>query len=190
MKKYIVLFLAAVMVLTLGACTPKEIVNDDDNIVVEDPQNQDEIVDPSPKTESQEVTLYFGNNKYIETGDESIEKLIGEKRVIEYGDISIEESIVRELINGPENTDELSSSIPTTVKLLGVEVADGTAFVNFAQEGMYGGSLQELFTIEQIVSSLIDLDGIERVQFLIDGKKTETLMGHYSIDEPFEKSVE
>lgn len=192
MKKYLVFLLAAIMLLTLAACTPKKPANED-NIVVENPKDggentdNDDVVDPSPKTESKEVTLYFANKKYVEIGDENLEKLITEKRLIEYGDISIEESIVRELMKGPENTEELSSPFPATAKLLGVEVADGTAFVNFASEGMYGGSLQEYFTIDQIVSSLIELDNIDRVQFLIDGKKAETLMGHFSIDEPFEK---
>lgn len=191
MKKYLVFLLAAIMLLTLAACTSKKPANED-NIVVENPKDGEEdtdnndVVDPSPKTESKEVTLYFANKKYVEIGDENLEKLITEKRLIEYGDISIEESIVRELMKGPENTEELSSPFPATAKLLGVEVADGTAFVNFASEGMYGGSLQEYFTIDQIVSSLIELDNIDRVQFLIDGKKAETLMGHFSIDEPFE----
>lgn len=173
MKKIIGILLVAIMVLTLGACKPK------------DPVVENEVVDPSPKTESKEVTLYFSNKEYVETGDESLEKLGTEKRVVEYGDISLEESIVRELIKGPEDTEKFSTGIPSSAKLIGVEVAEGTAFVNFAREGMYGGSLQETFTIFQIVGSLLELDSVDRVQFLIDGKKDESLMGHYSIEEPF-----
>ncbi|NLK44706.1 MAG: GerMN domain-containing protein, partial [Tissierellia bacterium] len=93
-------------------------------------------------------------------------------------------------IKGPVNPENSSTVVPSTVKLLGVEVADGTAYVNFAQEGMYGGSMQETFTINQIVASLLELDSVDRVQFLIDGKKAETLMGHYSIEEPFESITE
>lgn len=182
MKKYLGIVLAVLMILTLAACAPE-------NPAVETPkdnvENNGEVVDPSPKTESKEVTLYFANNEYIETGDESIEKLGTEQRVVEYGDTSLEESIVRELIKGPENTEKFSTEIPSSAELIGVEVADGTVFVNFAGEGMYGGSLQETFTINQIVASLLALESVERVQFLIDGKKAESLMGHYSIEEPF-----
>ena len=92
---------------------------------------------------------------------------------MEYGDISLEEVIVKELMKGPKN-DNLNTVIPSSVKLLGVEVSDGTAFVNFSQEGLFGGSMQEDFTITQIVNSLLELDSVERVQFLIDGEKVES----------------
>lgn len=192
MKKYIGVLLALVLVLSLGACAPKKTVDEETPPIVVDPADDneddidDQVVDPTPEGESQKVTLYFANKEYIVTGDEDLEKIFSEERVVEYGDISLEERIVRELIKGPEDTDKLSTVIPSTVKLIGVEVADGTAFVNFAQEGMYGGSLQEIFTIDQIVTSLTDLNSVDRVQFLIDGKVAESLMGHISIDEPFE----
>lgn len=181
MKKIIGVLLVAIMILTLGACKPK------DPVVEKGPVVENEVIDPSPKTESKEVTLYFANNEYVETGDESIEKMGFEKRIVEYGDISLEESIVRELMNGPEDTEKFYTGIPSSAKLIGVEVAEGTAFVNFAREGMFGGSLQETFTIFQIVGSLLELDSVDRVQFLIDGKKDESLMGHYSIEEAFEE---
>jgi len=177
MKKIIGILLVVIMIFTLVACQSKE------------PNVENDVIDPSPKTESKEVTLYFPNKEYIDTGDESLEKLGTEKRVVEYGDVSLEENIVKELMKGPEDTEKFSTGIPSTAKLIGVEVAEGTAFVNFAREGMYGGSLQESFTILQIVGSLLELDSVERVQFLIDGKKEESLMGHYSIEEPFEEFI-
>lgn len=195
MKKRIGILLLVLILLTLGACskknepggTPPAVENPTGNDVQD---KEDEIVDPTPERQTKEVNLYFANNKYIETGDESLEKLVIEKRTVEYGDISLEERIVKELIKGPEDTEKASTVIPSTAKLLGVEVADGTAYVNFAQEGLYGGSMQEAFTINQIVASLLDLDSVNRVQFLIDGKKTDTLMGHYSIEEPFDSIIE
>lgn len=193
MKKHISILLLLLILLTLGACSKKDL--GDTPPVVENPTendqiDQDEVVDPNPEKETKEVNLYFANGEYIETGDESLEKLIVEKRMVEYGDVSLEEKIVRELMKGPENTEKASTVIPSSIKLLGVEVADGTAYVNFAQEGLYGGSMEESFTINQIVSSLLDLDSVDRVQFLIDGKKAETLMGHYSIEEAFENIME
>ena len=197
MKKHIGILLLILFLFTLGACAPKNEVKDTPPQVVEQTETEDntqdeedEVVDPTPEGESKEVTLYFVNGEYIETGDESLEKLVKEIRTVEYGDISLEEKVVRELIKGPVNPENSSTVVPSTVKLLGVEVADGTAYVNFAQEGMYGGSMQETFTINQIVASLLELDSVDRVQFLIDGKKAETLMGHYSIEEPFDSITE
>lgn len=169
------------MVFSMAACSsPDKKPSGND-----EKPDTDLIVEPSPKTDEKEVALYFVNKKYVETGDEKIEKLITEKRIVKYGDISLEEAVVRELMKGPESP-ELNTEIPSSAKLISVETADGTAFVNFAQEGLYGGSLQESFTISQIVNSLIGLGSTKKVQFMIDGKKAETLMGHLDISKPFE----
>ncbi|MCG4586451.1 GerMN domain-containing protein, partial [Anaerosalibacter bizertensis] len=133
--------------------------------------------------------LYFVNKKYIETGDESLEKLIPEKRVVKYDEMPIEEAIVRELMKGTED-DSISTVIPSGVELIDVKVSDKTAFVNFKQEGLNGGSLEERFTLDQIIKSLIELESVDKVQFLIDGQKAETLMGHLDISEPLDNIME
>ncbi|MBZ2174758.1 GerMN domain-containing protein [Schnuerera sp. xch1] len=191
MKKFIVIFLVIILSLSLVACNNTESPEDENPIEEQDnaEENDDEIVEPTPNTDEVEVTLYFANKEYVETGDESLEKLIAEKRTVEYGDTSLEETVVKELIKGPES-EELSTIIPQSINLLGIEIADGTAFVNFSQEGLYGGSMQEGFTISQIVNSLLELDSVDRVQFLIDGEKAESLMGHISIMDPFEEPNE
>lgn len=182
MRKNLAVFLALVMILALTACNMVPKAPNKNGV----PDEGDKILEPSPQTEEKEITLYFANKNYIQTGDENLEKVIAEKRVIQYGNTSLEEVVVRELMLGPQNN-ELLTEIPSGIKLLGVEVSGGTAFVNFAQEGLHGGSLQESLTISQIVKSLTELENVDRVQFLIDGKKAETLMGHMSIFEPFEK---
>lgn len=179
MRRIIIILFIAILALSLIACNNESIGS---------------VEAPGPdKTklnqETKEVVLYFANKEYIETGNEDLEKLIPEKRVIEYGDISLEEAIVEELIKGPEG-ENLSSPIPSTAQLLSVELSEDTVYVNFAGEGMYGGSLQESFTINQIVASLLELDGVHKVQFLIDGEKTDSLMGHLEIEEPFEDIIQ
>lgn len=192
MKKIIAIIMILVLILSLAACKKDQAPDTEEPVVktpVEEPvDEEDEVVDPTPAIDSREVTLYFLNEKYIETGDESLEKLIPETRTIEIGNISLEESIVRELMAGPK-TEGVLTVIPSSAQLLGVEVADKTAFVNFASEGLFGGSLEETYTINQIVASLVDLDSVDRVQFFIDGQKGDSLMGHYSIEEPFESPI-
>src|SRR5699024_1003591 len=155
-------------------------------ILDEDTENN--VVEPAPETKEKEITLYFVNKDYIDTGDESLEKLIGEKRVIKFDSTPLEEAVVKELIEGAKNP-KLSTVIPSNAQLINVEVADKTAFVNFAQEGLFGGSMQEIFTLNQIIKSLLELDSVDKVQFLIDGKKAESLMGHYNISQPFKEPV-
>lgn len=211
MKKLLIIFLSIILVFTLSACrstinkaednnieekendiaglkteTVEDEMNEEGEEIEEEPEN--EVVEPTPETNEKEVTLYFVNKEYIETGNESLEKLIGEKRVIKYDGISLEEAIVQELIEGTKDP-KLATVIPSNVQLINVEVADKTAFVNFAQEGLFGGSMQETFTLSQIIKSLTELDTVDKVQFLIDGKKADSLMGHYDISQPFENPV-
>lgn len=190
MKKFISILLIAILVIGLGACTadtdPNKDIVEQDPIENEENNNPDnETEEPTPEVNSEEVVLYFANAEYVETGNEDLEHLITETRVIEYDDISLEEAIIRELIKGPES-EELTSPIPETLNLIGVEVSQGIAYIDLAGEGLHGGSLQEYFTIEQIVNSLVGLDYIDKVQFLIDGEIADSLMGHYVIDEPLE----
>lgn len=165
MKRMLSVLLILIVVLSLTACSTSA--------------NQ-----PPPQTKDQEVTLYFANKAYVENGDEKLEKVKPEKRVLQPGDLPLEEAIVRALITGPESKD-LQNGIPESVKLLDVKVSGSTALVNFAEEGLHGGSLQEGLTITQITRTLTELPNIEKVQFLVNGQKAESLMGHIDITEPF-----
>lgn len=179
MKKTLAILMILVLSVGIISCKNEEETPQVEEPVVEEP------VEEIPEPETIKVTLYFANEKYIEIGDESLQKLIPEIREIENTEDNLEEAIVRALMEDPES-DNLRTVIPSSTKLNGVEVADGTAFVDFARDGMHGGSLQETFTIYQIVASLIELDTVDRVQFLIDGEIDDSLMGHYSIDVPFD----
>lgn len=172
--------------------------NDVDPMEDEEVNNEDEAVDPEPESEPEPetegdvetVTLHFASRDFMVDGDETAEAMLTEEREVEYEDASLAEAVVDELIAGPEDIDTMVTVIPDQVTLLGVEVEDGTAFVDFSSENLTGGSLQETLTVNQIVNTLIQLDDVERVQFLIDGEKAETLMGHLEISEPFETTLE
>ena len=204
MKKSLLLIFILVLSLVFVACATEKPNEDltDQGPIVEDPipeddedvdENLDEdvddeenqVVDPTPETYTETVTLYFVSNSYIMTGDETGEVMVSEQREIEYDDTSLEEAVVRALMDGPEDSETMETLIPESVTLSSVEIEDGTAFVDFDREGLSGGSMQENFTIRQIVDSLIELSAVDRVQFLVDGQKDESLMGHIEISEPF-----
>lgn len=124
------------------------------------------------------VTLYFGDRQAM--------YLVPEEREVVKGNRTLEEVVVAELIKGPQNP-ELVKTIPEGTKLLSVKVVDGIAYVNFSKEFQtrhWGGSTGETFTIFSVVNSLARLDGIEKVQFLLEGEKMETLAGHMETTEP------
>ncbi|MFZ5631995.1 MAG: GerMN domain-containing protein [Bacillota bacterium] len=135
-------------------------------------------ISASPKDTPVKVTLYFS--------DSQADKLVPEEReVVKKGD-SLEEIIVKELIKGPTGKG-LLKTIPESARLLSLSVVDGVAYVNFSREIQtrhWGGSSGETMTVYSVVNSLARLDGIKKVQFLVEGKKVESLLGHMDTSEP------
>lgn len=184
MKKILTLLLIFVLLISFSACA-KETPPPEEPIVETPPvETPEEPVDEGPP--QKEVKLYFANEEYIQTGNESLEKMIVETRTIDIMEMGLEELVVRALMEGP-TVEGARNVIPATAKLNSVEVKDNTAFVDFASEGMHGGSLEETYTINQIVASILDLGTVDKVQFLIDGQIRDSLMGHYGIEKPFEE---
>lgn len=191
MKRVVIFLLLIALILNLAACKKKteDLPGEEPTELIE--EIADEIEEPSDAKESEEVEeeeeeikviLFFTNKNYIETGDESTKKLLPEYRNISR-DRVLEEAIIEELIEGPIK-DRSVTLIPNTVQLIDVKVEDGTAYVNFKEEGLRGSSTQETFTIMQIAASLLQLDHVEQVQFLVEGEVVESLMGHVDTTEP------
>lgn len=66
--------------------------------------------------------------------------------------------------------------------------ADGNAFVDLsrhASAGHPGGSLDELFTVYALVNALVgNVQEIDSVQILIEGREVDTLAGHVDLRRP------
>jgi len=183
MKKIIMCILLILFLLVgMVGCVNK--VQQNDVKQEEPPKQNDTITTPQSEDNQIDVTLYFANNEYVATGNESLPKVLPETRKINVGEKPLAEAIVDELQKGPQNKD-LSTALRSDIKILGVKVSDNTAFVNLSSENLHGGSLEELLVIEQITKSLNALEEVKQTQFLVDGKKAETLMGHADTTEPF-----
>jgi len=99
------------------------------------------------------------------------------------------EAIIEELIKGPTRSD-LTKTMPDGTRLISLEVTNGVAYVNFSREfkeNHWGGSSGETMTLYSVVDSLTELPEIKKVQFLIEGNKTDTLAGHYDILNPLDR---
>lgn len=133
---------------------------------------------PEPEQTKLKITLYFGDNQAM--------YLIPEEREVVKRNQMLEEVVLNELIKGPRNP-ELVRTIPAGTRLLSVQVVDGIAYVNFSKEFQtrhWGGSAGETFTLYSVINSLAKLEGIQKVQFLLEGKKMATLAGHIETTEP------
>jgi spore germination protein GerM len=129
-----------------------------------------------------EVTLYFANDRYVQFGDANEPQVLPEKRTVRPGVRNLPETVMDELIAGPDTAG--LSTVLSNLKVHSVSVREGIAHVDFSKDNMNGGSLSETLLIDQTVRSLTALDEIEAVQFLIDGEKTESLMGHILVIDP------
>ncbi|MCL6478829.1 MAG: GerMN domain-containing protein [Peptococcaceae bacterium] len=135
-------------------------------------------ISAGPKDTPVKVTLYFS--------DSQADKLVPEEREVAKKGDYLEKIIVEELIKGPTGKGMLKT-IPESARLLSLSVVDGVAYVNFSQEIQtkhWGGSAGETMTVYSVVNSLARLEGIKKVQFLVEGKKVESLLGHMDTSEP------
>ncbi|MDP3044010.1 MAG: GerMN domain-containing protein [Bacillota bacterium] len=124
------------------------------------------------------VTLYFPDDQAM--------YLVPEQREVEKRSETLEELVLRELVKGPAEADH-GRAVPEEAKVISVNVVEGVAYENFSKElrtKHWGGSTGETMTIYAIVNSLTALDGIEKVQFLLEGEKMDTLAGHYDTSKP------
>ncbi len=127
------------------------------------------------------ITLYFSDSQAM--------YLVGEKREVSLAKGALlEEQAIIELMAGPR-TDELWGAIPDGSKLLSVSTKDGICTVNFSKEyvdNTPGGTASERMAIYSVVNTLTELEGVQKVQFLIEGKKQE-IYSHAIFDEPFSR---
>ncbi len=134
-------------------------------------------------TKEENLVLYFPDKNAV--------NLLRVERVAPLIDNSMEKTIVHELIKGPAN-DDCISTIPAETKIISVETKDSICFVNLSAEFISkhsDGSVAETFTVYSVVNSLTELEGVESVQFLIEGKKVDVLK-HMLLDTPYTRNEE
>jgi spore germination protein GerM len=129
---------------------------------------------------SQRVHLYFADQKgnYLQAE---------ERKILAENSISAIKAIMTALLEGPDDP-KLVSTIPSGSRLLHVFVTDdGTAYLDFNLELRRhhpGGVTAERLTLYAIVNSIVlNLEQVERVQLLLEGKTVSTLTGHLDISQ-------
>ena len=142
------------------------------------------IITPEISAETTEyaiLTLYFANSNYTD--------LQTEERVIEVNaNQTSEKTVLEQLIAGPEGTD-VQATVPLETKIRDVTTTkDGICYVNLSNDFVTkhaGGEMAEKLTIYSIVNSLCELDHVDKVQFLIEGKKVDRFKEYLEIKTPF-----
>lgn len=136
--------------------------------------------------------LYFPSREYAETGREGVDRLVAESITLKPGlatggNDRLAAALLEALRRGPASAAALPA-IPSRIRIRSVHVRDGIAELDLARAGLSGGSLEEQFFVDSIVRTLTQVPEVHAVRFLVDGKQTETLMGHVSTAQPIEAS--
>ncbi len=145
----------------------------------------------SKLTDKTPLRLYFAN--------EDNTKLKLEIRYVDSTDAkkstgNMATMVVNELIKGPSDETAFKRTVPAEAKLSQpVSVSNKVATVDFSKEFKSkhsGGKDAEKMTIYSIVNSLTEIEGIEKVKFLIDGKVQKEYMGNFKFDAFFPRSTQ
>jgi len=88
---------------------------------------------------------------------------------------------MKALLSGPtaaEKTAGVTTQIPAGTRLLGVNIANGTATVDLSKRfESGGGSLSMTLRVAQVVTTLTQFPTVKRVTFRIDGNAVESIGG-------------
>lgn len=139
------------------------------------------------------ITLYFSDSQAMFVVAEKRKILLDNAAEETSGGDSLEKLVFLELMKGPTGKN-LYATIPKGTKLLSIKTENGLCTVNLSSEfvdNSPGGTASESMTLNSVVNSLTELKGIQKVQFLIEGKKRE-IYTHAIFNEPFsrnEKSI-
>ncbi|MGQ9558831.1 MAG: stalk domain-containing protein [Desulfurispora sp.] len=102
---------------------------------------------------------------------------------------------INELIQGKVQTGGASRILPPATQLLGIEIKDLQATVNFSREVLQanvGAALEEL-GIQSIVNTLTEFPTIKKVSFMVEGELDQRVMdwwGHVGLyEQPFTRDL-
>lgn len=127
------------------------------------------------------LTLYFPNAE--------ASGLIATERTVVVKDGAVIKTMFAELATPPKG---LEKPLPQGTTLLGATVsAEGVATIDLSSDfkkNFGGGSAGEEMTMYSIVNTLTTLPNITSVQFLLDGKKLDGILGNLDTSTPLKRN--
>ncbi|TGE32566.1 GerMN domain-containing protein [Desulfosporosinus sp. Sb-LF] len=168
-----------------AAKTQTQAVKPSDNSTTTTPATTTPPVVNNPEStspQSVKLTLYFPNAEA--TG------LVATNRTVVVTDQEVIKAMFKELLTPPSG---LEKPLPQGTTLLSASVsADGVATLNLSKEfqkNFHGGSSGELMTMYSIVNTLTTLPTIQSVQFLLEGKKLDGILGNLDTSLPLKPNT-
>lgn len=102
------------------------------------------------------------------------------------------ERLLNRLIMGPASK-YFEPTLPSNVEILGIFMEENEVTLDFSGElktNLQGGVTQELLTVYSIVNTVaLNVEGIARVQILVDGKITPLLTREIDLEKPLRANL-
>lgn len=160
MRKLLILLAAVMIMISLMGCS--NLLNSENG---DSNNNAGATPQKSANTSVEEQT--FKLNLYFPTTDN--DNVVAEEREVRIKNNEILKAAVEALLDGPKS-DSLSRPMPEGTKLLGIDREDNVAIVDFSKEYSNTNDIAELVEWVSVVNTLTEIDGIEKVRILVEGK--------------------
>ena len=193
MKKLFIILLSLIFVAcnhstnhTFVETNKETIIETVDNPETEKETEKETIKDTIKETEkdsnldfsndTMKIALYFvkdnGKQLYLER----------EVHETKYTD-SVAKRAVELLISAKIKNKDAVRPLPENTKLLGININNGIAIVNFSKEikDFNTGSSLEATSLQAIANTLTEFNTIDEIKILVEGKEVETLWGHINL---------
>ena len=141
---------------------------------------------PAATQGSWEADIFFG--------DMETDSLIVEKRTLPWSTDPEQRArrLLSELLRGPSGAAVRTTPDSTMLRSVSI-TSGGIAQADFSGQLSLdhpGGSSSEVLTVYSIVNTLVfNIDGIKKVQILIEGQTIDTLAGHMDCRQPFAPNI-
>lgn len=156
--------------------------NDGDRVVL----RPDDIVDSTDflRLREHELRIYFPDADSGKLVEETFLRTLSDAE-------SPAEAVVEILMSGQRSDGRVRALVTARTKFLSLDVRNRTCFLNFSKEFLdLESRIQEdsILILYAFVNSLCALDYIDRVQFLIEGETTESVL-YEDFDEPYVENM-
>lgn len=154
-------------------------------ISTKEPSSPEESVNTIPKIEDLIfLKIYYPVENHLEVEEKGVQ--------FRASQMAIARAVVEEFLKGPAISK--SSEIPKDAKILGIyKDADKILYIDFSEEfrrNFQGDALLEYLILKGLYDSLTsNINDLEDVKILIEGREIETLGGHFFLSYPLKNLV-
>ncbi|CAH1195971.1 hypothetical protein PAECIP111893_00787 [Paenibacillus plantiphilus] len=151
--------------------------SEDPNATEEQPSTNDDPKEPEMTKET--IKIYYPDDELMELGEQTAH--------IQYENDSKKAEAAFLALKKDGSNGEVS--LWKDIELLSAKVEDGGAVVldvHVPDEARLGAP-GEVLALEAIQKTMFQFDGFQSLDILVDGKQTESLMGHDTLEHPYKK---